>query len=78
MRADGGEKPGPDTRHLVEPLDRSEGTVGLAIGDDGLGKCEADSWKASQLGGRRAVGVDALVGTERPFEGENTVAMSAR
>ena len=67
--------PTPGTRSSSSSI--AEGAAGLAIGDDGLGKCEADSWKASQLGGRRAVGVDPLVGAERPFEREDAVAMRA-
>lgn len=73
--SDGREQSLSDARHPVEALGSAERPSRLAIGNDGLGKCEAYSWKASQLQGRSPVGVDALSGTQRALESENAVAM---
>ena len=78
MRTDEREQTRSNAGHTVESCQPAEGTLRLTIGDDGLGERETDSRKASQLLGGGKVDVDALVGSQRPAERENAVAMSDR
>jgi hypothetical protein len=75
MRSDNAQEAGADPRHAVETAQLREGTMGLAVGHDGLGECQADAREAGQLLRGSAVGIDALVGTERASECENAVTM---
>ena len=75
MRTDEGEQTRTNARHAVDSGQPAEGTLRLTIGDDGLGERKTDSRKASQLLGGGTVDIDALIGSQRPAECENAVAM---
>jgi hypothetical protein len=78
VRSEDGEQPGSDTGHPIEPFEGPKRAMCYAIGDDGLGKCQADSWKAGQLLWCGTIDVYSLVEAQRAGEGENAVAVSRR
>jgi hypothetical protein len=77
MRAERRQEARADARHAVEPVETTEGSMRLAVGDDGLGQRETYTRKPGQLSRSGAIGVDALVRSERPREREDAIAMSS-
>lgn len=41
-----------DTAHALQAFQISEGTEGIAIGDDASRECRSDAWKPFDVGGR--------------------------
>ncbi len=49
---------GADAAHALQPLERPEGTVGGAVGDDATGQGRANVRQPFDFGGRRPVDID--------------------
>ena len=73
MRTEGREEPRTDPGDPVEPGRAAKRPVGLAIRHDPLGERQTHPGEARQLGGRRPVGVDPLIGPQGAGQGEDAV-----
>ena len=73
MGSDGREQPGADSGYPVEPLERTERSLGLALGHDDLGQGKPHPRQAGQLRGGGPIGVDPLARLPAGGRGQDAV-----
>lgn len=78
MWTDGGQQPGADPGHPVEPGQAPERTPGLAIRHDPLGQSETYPGQPGQLLSAGPVGVDPLARAQWPGARQNAVPVRSR